>query len=637
MNAPIAQKVLAFPRPPRRGVVAKGALRQPIGQILVESGQITADDKLAALELQASRDAKLGQILISQGVLTREDLVQNLARQFSTAVADLTARPPDRALIDQFGAERCLAHAVLPWRVEEGAVLVASAAPEQFAQIQPQLTATFGKVHMVVTGAMELQQALMDQSAPALAQRAELRVDAESSCRNWSNSGPGILTGLGLLAVLGAAFLWPKPIFYALLAWTLLTLVLQSALKLVAWILQILTERRPPNVANTVPMRRCPTVSILVPLYREPNVVPHLIEQLLALDYPPEQLDICLIVEADDHATQSAVEALPLPRHMRQLIVPHSDLKTKPRALNFALEFCRGSIVGVYDAEDAPEPDQIRKVAERFHQAPKEVVCLQGILDYYNPQVNWIARCFTIEYANWFRVVLPGYVRLGLPIPLGGTTLFFRRRVLEEIGGWDAHNVTEDADLGIRLARRGYRAELIETVTSEEANFRVWPWVKQRSRWLKGYALTWAVHSRRPVRLLRELGLWKFCGVQLLLLGTLTQFAVAPALWSFWLLAIGFGHPVHSDFGSAVVWTIAGIFIASEAINILVRYHGLGRTNHKGLGPWVPTLYLYFPLATLAAYKAGLELLTRPFFWDKTQHGVAAPTAKRVRRFRRQA
>ena len=184
--------------------------------------------------------------------------------------------------------------------------------------------------------------------------------------------------------------------------------------------------------------------------------------------------------------------------------------------MNYALDFCRGTIIGVWDAEDAPEPDQIEKVAARFNEAAPNVVCLQGMLDYYNARQNWISRCFTIEYATWWRVVLPGMARLGFVIPLGGTTLFFRRKALEKLGRWDAHNVTEDADLGVRLARHGYVTELIPTVTYEEANCRPWRWVRQRSRWLKGFMITYIVHMRDPAQLLRDLGFKRFMGLQMI-------------------------------------------------------------------------------------------------------------------------
>ena len=296
-------------------------------------------------------------------------------------------------------------------------------------------------------------------------------------------------------------------------------------------------------------------------------------------------------------------------------------MKTKPRALNYALDHCLGTIVGVYDAEDAPEPQQIRKVVQRFHQSGPDVACLQGVLDFYNPRSNWLARCFTIEYAAWFRLFLPGIERLGLAVPLGGTTLFFRRAALEELGGWDAHNVTEDADLGLRIARHGYRTELIDTVTLEEANCRARPWIKQRSRWIKGFMMTWATHMRQPTQLWRQLGPKRFAGFQILFLGSIVQALLAPLLWSFWLVPLGLPHSLASAMPVPLFTALWLTFLATEALTIGFGMAGLARTRHRMNPLWVPTVSLYHPLATLAAYKAGWELLTRPFYWDKTSHG----------------
>jgi len=309
------------------------------------------------------------------------------------------------------------------------------------------------------------------------------------------------------------------------------------------------------------------------------------------------------------------------------VVVPQGRIKTKPRALNHALDQCRGSIIGVYDAEDAPAADQIRKVVARFYQRGPEVACLQGILDYYNPSTNWLSRCFTIEYATWFRLVLPGIARLGFAIPLGGTTLFFRRAALEALGAWDAHNVTEDADLGIRLARHGYRTELIDTVTLEEANCRPLPWVKQRSRWLKGYMITWAVHMRDPVLLWRQLGWRQFAGFQMLFLCTLTQTLLIPFLMSFWAVPLGLPHPLAAALPSSGLLAMMLIFVMTEVLSISLGVIALRRTDHKLSPLWAATLHFYFPLGALASYKAVWEVVTRPFYWDKTSHGVFDATA----------
>ena len=254
---------------------------------------------------------------------------------------------------------------------------------------------------------------------------------------------------------------------------------------------------------------------------------------------------------------------------------------------------------------------------------PPDVVCLQGFLDYYNPRQNWLARCFTMEYATWFRVMMPGLARLGFAIPLGGTTLFFRRTALEQLGGWDAHNVTEDADLGFRLARHGYRTEMIGTTTGEEANCRLWPWVKQRSRWLKGYMVTYLVHMRDPVMLCRQMGLWKFIGMQTHFITALSQFFLAPFLWSFWLILLGLPHPLVGVVDPFWLRTAAYLFLTVEAIGLVAALIAVSGPAHRHLAFWVPSLHFYFPLGVIAAYKALYELIFAPFYWDKTQHGVS--------------
>jgi cellulose synthase/poly-beta-1,6-N-acetylglucosamine synthase-like glycosyltransferase len=282
-----------------------------------------------------------------------------------------------------------------------------------------------------------------------------------------------------------------------------------------------------------------PVVSIIVALYNEADIAPRLVRRLAQIDYPADLMDVILAVEAEDHITLDALADAELPPWMRVVVVPEGQVKTKPRALNHAFDHARGAIIGVYDAEDAPDPDQLHRVVERFQRSGPEVACLQGVLDYYNPRTNWLSRCFTIEYAGWFRLVLPGLARLGLVVPLGGTTLFFRREVLDRLGAWDAHNVTEDADLGMRLARMGYRCRTITSRTYEEATFHLGAWSKQRTRWLKGWMQTLLVHTRQPVRLVREMGLTGAAAFVTLLGGTLLSALVHPVsiglvAWQAW-------------------------------------------------------------------------------------------------------
>lgn len=601
--------------------------RRPLGQILLEMGAVQPGDLLKAVALRKRQDARLGDILLTQGWVTEADLMAALAKQSDAAVIDLLAEPPDPRLIDTFGPELCLKEAMVPWRRIGGVTLIATARPEQFTRLAGDLPPDYGPYRMALAPERDVHGALLARRQTALIRRAEVKVDPDRSCRNHNEKlAARLVLAVTAVSVAGLV-LAPVAVFALLFFWAMVTLYATMGLKLAAWIAEMTAQRRDRATAarralRPAPMKRLPMISIMVPLYKERDIATRLVARLSRLTWPRELLDILLVVEQTDLTTREALSGAKLPRWMRVVTVPAGPIQTKPRALNYALTFCRGTVIGVYDAEDMPEPEQLHIVARRFAESPPEVACLQGILDYYNPRTNWLARCFTIEYAAWFRAMLPGLARLGLVVPLGGTTLFFRRGPLEELGGWDAHNVTEDADLGIRLARAGYRTELIPAVTHEEANCRPLPWVKQRSRWLKGYAMTWAVHMRDPARLWRDLGPKRFFGVQILILGALSQYLLAPLLWSCWLILFGVWHPIEALMSERLENLLLFTFVLTEIVNITVGAWAVRGKDHRHLIPWVPTLNLYFPLGALAGWKAIYEVITRPFYWDKTVHGV---------------
>lgn len=364
-----------------------------------------------------------------------------------------------------------------------------------------------------------------------------------------------------------------------------------------------------------------PTVSILVPLFREPEVAGALVDRLCQIDYPRERLDILLCVEEDDPLTLAALRGGSLPPWMRAVIVPRGHPQTKPRALNYALNYARGDIVGIYDAEDRPEADQLHKVVQRFAEVPANVACLQGRLDYYNARHNWLASLFTIEYAAWFRVLLPGVQRMGLVVPLGGTTLFLRRNVLEKVGAWDAHNVTEDAELGLRIARAGYQTQIVDTTTYEEANAAALPWIRQRSRWLKGYLMTWGAAMRRPDLLWRDLGTWRFVGLQVQFLGAVLGFLLAPLLWSFTLKPFGIWHPLDAVLSPLGYGLLATVMLTGLVGSIAVSFYACRTAHLRHLRLIAPLVEPYYLFGTIAAWVGLFELMARPFFWAKTTHG----------------
>jgi cellulose synthase/poly-beta-1,6-N-acetylglucosamine synthase-like glycosyltransferase len=604
---------------------ARSRRGQPISHILMEEGLVAPTDMLGAMAEAARLGQPVPQVVVAEAIASREEVLEAQAKHFGALILRRTDMPPDPSEMDLLPPEFCLAHGVLPWMRVGDTLLLATARPDDFTVLLPLLPPDMGPVVMALALESDIHHIISTRSGAQLAEAAERWVPDADSCRDLNNgTSKRRIWAMAVAAIcLVLLALAPQMLFGAALVLALGSLTLSQALKLMA--LLALPRHARPDPVGLPP--KPPLISILVPLFREEDIAETLVARLSRLTYPKALLDVVLVLESEDSLTRRTLDRTQLPPWMRTITVPPGRITTKPRALNYAYRFTRGDILGIYDAEDAPAPDQLTRVAAHFAKAPPEVGCVQGVLDYYNPRANWLSRCFTIEYASWFRVLLPGLARLGLVVPLGGTTVFFRREVLEHVCGWDAHNVTEDADLGVRLARNGYRTELIQSDTREEANNRFWPWIRQRSRWLKGYCITWWVHSRDPMRLWRDLGPVRFTGFQILFLTTIVQFALAPVLWSFWLILAGLPHPLDPWLSRPLLVGLTTLFLSAEAVSIIVGLAALARSHHRGLFLWVPTLFAYFPLGTVAIYKALWETLRSPFYWDKTQHGRSGPDA----------
>src|SRR5664279_140422 len=257
------------------------------------------------------------------------------------------------------------------------------------------------------------------------------------------------------------------------------------------------------------------------------------------MDYPRSKLDIKLVLEADDAQTIEAAKALALEATFEIIRVPHSLPKTKPKACNYAIQMARGEYLTIYDAEDKPEPDQLKKAIVAFRKGGANTACVQARLNYFNAEENWLTRMFTLEYSLWFDMFLPALDRLSVPIPLGGTSNHFDLAKLRRVGAWDPFNVTEDADLGLRFAAMGYRVGIVNSVTYEEANSHLGNWIRQRSRWVKGYMQTWLVNMRDPIGLVRRVGVKGFLSLQFfvgggILSGLAYPFMLIPFLLLFW-------------------------------------------------------------------------------------------------------
>lgn len=371
-----------------------------------------------------------------------------------------------------------------------------------------------------------------------------------------------------------------------------------------------------------------PTYTILVPLHREGKILPTLIQRLKKLDYPSSRLEILLLVELEDEETQAAIRYSALPAHIRQVIMPPGQPRTKPRALNVGLHEAHGQFIVIYDAEDCPEPDQLRKAVAGFRSLPNHVVCLQARLNFYNRYQSLLARLFAVDYGVWYDQMLPGLTRAHAFIPLGGTSNHFRAEALRQIGGWDPFNVTEDCDLGARLSRAGYGILMLDSVTWEEAITTPRLWIRQRSRWVKGYLQTYLVHMRHPLQLWREVGLRGFVDFQMLVGGSSVVLLINPVMWMFTAAYIaGAGTPVDAFIESlfppllyylALLSLTAGnfIFLYINAY-VCVRHDYIDLTRYALLSPF------YWILMSIGAWIGMISLVTRPFYWAKTEHGVS--------------
>lgn len=380
--------------------------------------------------------------------------------------------------------------------------------------------------------------------------------------------------------------------------------------------------------------RTLPIYTILVPMYKESRVIRELIENLERLDYPKFKLDIRLLIEEDDVEAQELLSSLKLPNYYTSIIVPHSNPKTKPKACNYGLIHARGEYVVIYDAEDRPEPDQLKKVHIAFNRSPISCCCIQAKLNYFNSEQNLLTRWFTQEYSMWFDLLLPGLMQMNIPIPLGGTSNHFKTEILKRLNAWDPYNVTEDADLGIRLYGEGYTTGIVDSKTWEEANSRTGNWIRQRSRWIKGYMVTWIVHMRSPLRLWRQVGTRGMLGVQVIVLATPLLPLINPFLWTLiilWystrnqLIPMMFPGPIYYI---AAVELVIGNFLFVFS-NVAGVYKVIGDLHAKRdfslsyrLIKYALLTPLYWVLMSVAAYKAAWQLIFRPFYWEKTDHGL---------------
>ncbi len=481
-----------------------------------------------------------------------------------------------------------------------------------------------GRLRLVPAGV--LRRALLARVSTVLADAATFDlVNRYPACsaRSPVSGRQGFFAGALALALTLFALLWP--------ALFLMTLHVFSTFSFFACILLRLLPltgdaAQPRHVADTTPPAELPVYSVLVALYREADVVGDLIAALRNLEWPKSKLDVKLVCEVDDRETIAAIRAARPPDWMEIVEVPVFGPRTKPKALNYALRSCRGAFVALYDAEDVPHPKQLIEAWQHFSSLDASIACVQAPLVIANADNGWIARMFAFEYKALFEGLLPWLSRHALLLPLGGTSNHFRREALEHVGGWDPFNVTEDADLGARLARFGYGTRTISLPTLETAPETMRVWIPQRTRWFKGWALSWLVHMRSPWRLYAELGPKSFLVLQILFAGTTVSALVHPVLIVTAVAVIvelAMGTPL-SLFHSALLLMDVVNIAAGYASFWLLGWRAMNVRERRAIWRIMPATVFYWGMASWAAWRAVIQLHRHPHLWEKTPHGAAA-------------
>ncbi|AKN31735.1 glycosyl transferase [Clostridium carboxidivorans P7] len=609
----------------------------PIGKMLVENNEITKEQLIKALDLQRKSGGRLGDILLFLGFIKPERLCRYLATQNNVG---RIGKNFDINVSKKLPYKLALKYNAIILNSRNNCYVIAVKELLSWKQLKEIEGYLHKPVEQVLATMLEIDNFWNIVYRKKQSEESVFKLyddqPENSAIVTFSKSQLIILIIVCILILLSmvanckATLLSINLFFqsiYAFMTTLKLYIVIKGSYKDKQ--LHFTTEE-----IEAIDEKELPTYTILIPVYKEKEVIKTLIKNIENIDYPKYKLDVCILLEEDDDETISTVKAMKLPEYYSMIIVPKNTPKTKPKACNYGLIRARGKYVVIYDAEDRPESDQLKKVYLSFKKLPKNYVCIQSKLNYFNSDQNFLTRLFTQEYSMWFELLLVGIMQIKTPIPLGGTSNHFKIEFLKEVGAWDPFNVTEDADLGVRLFKKGYNTAVVDSRTWEEANSDLSNWIRQRSRWIKGYMQTWFVHMRHPVQLYKSLGLKGFVGYQAMILGTPLLPLINPI---FWLMLILW----YTTKASWIRSMFPGVFYYIAAFQLFFGNFMFTYTNAVGMY-WVirdcslkkeqPFSYrlvkyallspIYWILMSVAAYKALIQLIIKPFYWEKTNHGL---------------
>ena len=631
-----------------------------LGRLLLDEGVVSEEELVLILEEQERSGGRLGDILLAHGWVNAQTLTRVLSRRLG--LTEVVAGEAPHPLLPARFSREWQAVALSVTEAEDAEIGDEAPIPVAFVDPGPRaIEAVQGYL-----GRPILPKLTDQESLNALSGALYAAGDVEEVVGGLLEKTPHFSAFGNRLSAfqLASSLLLTAAVIVGVILTPMLTAVVAAAVGTFLYVLyglyRMYTAWRGWGADSTIHPtiedreslsdRDLPVYTLLLPVYKEkPSTMRALFESLAKLDYPKHKLDGILLVEEDDEQTLETVEKVGKPGWLRTLSVPETsggthgspadklgkpgwlkvlkipsgEPRTKPKAMIYGLLYAKGDLITIYDAEDQPEPHQLKEAVWGFRQADDSVACIQAKLNYYNPRQNLLTRWFSLEYSAWFDMFLPGLHRLNAPIPLGGTSNHFRADVLKESMSWDPYNVTEDADLGLRLARIGKTTRMLDSTTYEEANSRVGNWIRQRSRWIKGYMQTFLVHTRDPLKLCREIGFKNALYFLATIGGLIYTVLISPIFWVLLLLWLLFtpGWIPQLFPGPVYYLVLVSLFFGNFFFVFLALVGAVGRGNDD-LAPHTLLIPIYWLMMSAAGYMALYELIVRPYYWQKTEHGL---------------
>jgi cellulose synthase/poly-beta-1,6-N-acetylglucosamine synthase-like glycosyltransferase len=604
-------------------------MKMSIPELLIHDGFLTKADQEKIDDFSTRSGLPYIKIALNFGYISRKNYERSLTNA-GYVFREIRDEVYDTEILNKIELKYADKHLALPLRIENNKVITLMANPSDAEFIDFIKTTYNLEPEIIVASDLEitwLSHVLLGQSYVKASVFDLLHRDPDSSALTTFTTPQLIFTfGVFAAVTIGLVRYFVNTLIVinvTLSSFFLISILFKLCLAIIGSRFELYQAVNRKELRE-VKEDELPIYTILLPVYKEDKLIKKLIWNLQSLDYPREKLDIKLLIEEDDDKTLNAVKMLDFPGVFEVIIVPVHMPKTKPKACNYGLHFSRGEYLTIYDAEDVPDSDQLKKVVTLFNKLPAHYACIQCALNYFNRNENFLTRMFTLEYSYWFDYMLAGLDTLDIPIPLGGTSNHFKFEVLMELGGWDPFNVTEDADLGVRAYAKGYKVAIINSTTYEEANNEMFNWVRQRSRWIKGYMQTHLVHMRNPVQLWRKIG-WKgFLGFNFFIGATPLTFLVYPLLLGVFLCYLFFDlSSIRSIFPDWVLFISIINLMVGNILMIYVNMMAVFKRRYYELILFAIANPIYWLLHSWAAYKGLYQLIVKPFYWEKTDHGLS--------------